>query len=248
MDIGNSWETTIRIQTFQMDTEGKAHILGICNYLQEAASMHAHLAGLGFDQMMRRNQVWVLTRLKVEMAVYPEWNDLLNLKTWSRGNEGIFYLRDFLISNTDGETIVKATSSWAALNLKSRRPELVEGLEELMNSKKQEVVLDGKLQKLPKITQPNLLREYEVQYTDIDIVYHVNNVKYIEMMVNAYPLEKHKNMHIKSLEVNYLGETGYGEKVQVWLDQQSSKKDGDLLSIVRKSTNTEVCKARFLWA
>jgi medium-chain acyl-[acyl-carrier-protein] hydrolase len=224
MDIGNSWETTIRIQTFQMDTEGKAHILGICNYLQEAASMHAHLAGLGFDQMMRRNQVWVLTRLKVEMAVYPEWNDLLNLKTWSRGNEGIFYLRDFLISNTDGETIVKATSSWAALNLKSRRPELVEGLEELMNSKKQEVVLDGKLQKLPKITQPKLLREYEVQYTDIDIVYHVNNVKYIEMMVNAYPLEKHKNMHIKSLEVNYLGETGYGEKVQVWLDQQSSKK------------------------
>jgi acyl-ACP thioesterase len=230
-----------------MDPKGKAQIFTICNYLQEAASMHAHMAGLGFDHMIKRNQVWVLTRLKVEIAKYPVWNDQLKLKTWSRGNEGIFYLRDFIISDQKGEEIIKATSSWAAINLKTRRPELVKGLEDMLYSQKENIALEEKLEKLPEIENPRLMKEYQVQYTDIDIVYHVNNVKYIEMIVNAFPLEKHKSSKIKSLEVNYLGETNYQDHVQIFSQSSEAAAKDQLVSIVRKSDSKEVCKARLVW-
>lgn len=245
--VQKTWEESIRIHTFQMDPKGKAHLFTICNYLQEAASMHAHTAGLGFDDMIRRNQVWVLTRLKIEIEKYPVWNDKLQLQTWSRGNEGIFYLRDFTILDNNGNSIIKATSSWAAINLKTRRPELVEGLEMQLFSQKEKIAIDPKLEKLPEMKNPELMREHQVLYTDIDLVYHVNNVKYIEMIVNAFPLDIHKNKKVKSLEVNYLGETNYGEEVQIFSESIEEDKDDKLVSIIRKSDQKEVCRARLKW-
>lgn len=241
------WEETIKIHSFQMDPKGKAQLFTICNYLQEAASMHATLAGLGFDEMVKRNQVWVLTRLKVEIEKYPKWNDKLKLQTWSRGNEGIFYLRDFLIQDQKGETIIKATSSWAAINLKTRRPELVDGLEVKLNSQKDKIAINTKLEKLPELKNHKLLKEYQVQYTDIDLVYHVNNVKYIEMLLNAFPLNIHKSKKVTSMEINYLGETMYGEEVQI---NRSSEDNGDneyLMNILKKSDKREVCRAKLIW-
>ncbi len=247
MTIPKTWEEEIRIHTFQMDPKGKAQLFTICNYLQEAASMHASHAGLGFDDMMSRNQVWVLTRLKVEIDQYPAWNDRLNLQTWSRGNEGIFYLRDFIIQDKNDNTIIRATSSWAAINIKTRRPELVDGLEIKLYGQKDRIALDKRLEKLPLLKNKTLLKEYEVQYTDIDIVYHVNNVKYIEMLINAFPLEQHKTNKVKSLEVNYLGETGYGEIMQIFTDDNYTEQAGQLVNIVRKSDQKEVCRARLIW-
>jgi len=247
MTIPKTWEEEIRIHTFQMDPKGRAQLFTICNYLQEAASMHASYAGLGFDDMMSRNQVWVLTRLKVEIDQYPVWNDRLKLQTWSRGNEGIFYLRDFTIQDKHDNTIIRATSSWAAINIKTRRPELVDGLEIKLYNQKDRIVLDSKLEKLPELKSKTLIGEHEVQYTDIDIVFHVNNVKYIEMLFNAIPLERHKINKVKSLEVNYLGETGYGESMQIFTDDDTGKKTDQLISIIRKSDRKEVCRARLIW-
>jgi acyl-ACP thioesterase len=241
----HTWQESIRIHTFQMDPKGEAHLTTICNYLQEAASMHAQMAGLGFDAMVKRNQVWVLTRLKIEIDSYPVWNDRLTLTTWSRGNEGIFYLRDFYVVNEAGRKTIKATSSWAALNLKTRRPELVEGLEEKLFSQRAQIALDERLEKLPEIRDSKLVKQYQIQYTDIDIVYHVNNVKYIEIIMNAFPLSIHKEKKVKTLEVNYLGEANYGDEVQVL--SQSISENEYLVSIVKSPDKKEVCKARLIW-
>ena len=209
--------------------------------------MHAFKAGLGFDDMVNRNQVWVLTRLKVQIEKYPSWNDQLTLHTWSRGNEGIFYLRDFYFLNEEGSEIIRATSSWAALNLKTRRPELVDGLEDKLFSQKEKVALVSKLEKLPELTHPVFLRKYTVQYSDIDIVYHVNNVKYIEIMMNAFSLDIHKTKKVHTLEVNYLGEANYGDEVNIFSQHNTNDPDEYLVNIVRKDDEKEVCRAKFLW-
>ena len=50
--------------------------------------------------------------------------------------------------NEKQETIIKATTSWAAINLKTRRPEAVEGLEDGLKSLKEKVAINEKLNKL----------------------------------------------------------------------------------------------------
>jgi len=238
------WEEDFRVLTFHMDPKGKAHLTSICNFLQEGASMHAESAGFGFDAMMSKDQVWVLSRLKVIIDEYPIWKDHVKLKTWSRGKEGIFYIRDFIINNARKKPIITASSSWTAINIKTRRPEIVEGLENGLYSLKEQKAIDEKLDKLPDLENPKLIRKRIIEYTDIDLVYHVNNVKYIELIINSFPKEFHLKKNVKSLEINYLGEAKYGEEVLIF--SESNQENVYLIKIVRTSDKKDVCRAKLV--
>lgn len=245
MIVDNIWEEQFSILSYHMDPKRKAHITAICNFLQEGAGAHAAHAGFGFEAMMNRNQVWVLSRLKIEIEKYPTWNDQVKLKTWSRGREGIFYVRDFQIEDNYKNVIISATSSWAALNIKKRRPEIVEGLEEGLHSQKDKFAIGENLEKLPELTNLNFMRNRHIEYTDIDLVYHVNNVKYIEIIINSFPPALLMNKDIKSLEINYLGEAKYGEELVVNNDQLGE--NSFLVSMKEVSSQKEVCRAKLIW-
>jgi len=246
-EIPNIWTEDFRVQSFHMDPTGNAMLTTICNFLQEGASMHAEKAGFGFEHMLKQNQFWVLTRLKVIIDSYPHWMDELKLKTWSRGKNGIFYLRDFFIENDQQKPIIKATSSWAALSTKSRRPEVVAHLEDGLHTYAEQIALDERLEKLPEIQSPVLMRTRLIEFTDIDIVFHVNNVKYIEMIVNSYPKETLIKNRIHSLEVNYLGEALYNDIVSIYRDDSITDSDIDMITIVREADKKEVCRAMLGW-
>lgn len=246
MDIENIWEEDFSILSFHMDPKSKAHLTSICNFLQEGAGAHAEHAGFGFEGMMKRNQVWVLSRLKVVIDRYPIWRESVKLKTWSRGREGIFYVRDFQIDDEGNKAVIKATSSWAALNTKTRRPEVVDGLEEGLLSNKKNKAIDEYLAKLPELSNPVLMRKRHIEFTDIDLVYHVNNVKYIEIIINSFPREILLQQKVNMLEINYLGETKYGEEVLIYSDQ--IEESTYLVSVVKKSDDKEVCRAKMNWS
>lgn len=239
------WEEDFRVLTFHMDPRGKAHFTAICNFLQEGASMHAEKAGFGFEDMLRRNQVWVLSRLKVVVEMYPVWKDELKLLTWSRGKEGIFYIRDFNIKDENKNVLIKATSSWAAINTKTRRPEVVEGLESGLLSLKEKVAIVEKLDKIPDLQNPQFIRKRQIEYTDIDLVYHVNNVKYIELIINSFSSDTYLRKNIKAMEINYLGEAKYGEDVLIYSEQNPENRS--LIKIVREADKKEVCRAILDW-
>ena len=245
MSIDKIWKEKFRILSFQMDPKCRAHLTTICNFLQEGAGAHAESAGFGFEDMMRRNQVWVLSRLKVVIENYPLWNDEVVLKTWSRGKEGIFYLRDFQIENEPENTIIKATSSWAAINTKTRRPEIVVGLEDGLQSERENKVFEHSLNKLPVLSNPVFKRNRKIEYSDIDLVYHVNNVKYIEIILNSFPQEIFSKQQIKSLEINYLGEAKYGEVVSI--SNERTDENTYLVSVNLEKSKKEICRARLIW-
>jgi len=245
--IQNIWEEDIHVLSFHMDPMGRAHLSSICNFLQEGASMHAEGAGFGYEAMIKRNQVWILSRLKIEINTYPVWKQNIKLHTWSRGKDGIFYIRDFIIQDESKHSIIKATSSWAVINLKTRKPELVDRLEEGLFSKKEKIVFKEKLGKLPKLKNPEFIRKRQIEYTDIDLIYHVNNVKYIEIIMNSFSLKTHLRKKVISLEINYLGEVKYGEQVLIFEDQDQENENISLINIVRESDNKEVCRARLDW-
>ena len=247
MTTSKIWIEDFPVLTFHMDPLGKAHLTSICNFLQEGASMHAENAGFGFEDMLRKKQIWVLSRLKVVIDSYPAWKDQLKLNTWSRGKYGIFYVRDFIIENEHKNPIIKATSSWAAINVKTRRPEVVDGLEQGLLSLKENVAIDEKLNKLPELKSPVFMRKRQIEYTDIDLLYHVNNVKYIELIINSFSKETHASKNVHSLEINYLGEAKYGEDVSIFSERILENEDRYLISIVRESDKKEVCRARLDW-
>jgi acyl-ACP thioesterase len=83
-----------------------------------------------------------------------------------------------------------------------------------------------------------------VRYADIDVNRHVNSSRYIDWMLDAYPLEFHRRYLLRVLEINFLSETLEGEVLSVRTRQIGAGAYGHSL---RKADGSEICRARLEW-
>ena len=88
---------------------------------QEAANTHAAILGFGYDDLIQSRTAWILSRLNIHFLKSPRWRDEVTLTTWHKGLERLFFLRDFILTDKEGNECIKATTSWLVLNLDTRR-------------------------------------------------------------------------------------------------------------------------------
>jgi acyl-ACP thioesterase len=88
-------------------------------------------------------------------------------------------------------------------------------------------------------------RLVQVTYGDLDRNEHVNNVRYIDWILNGLPLDYLKTHELKEMEVNYLSEASYDDEILV----SSEKKEASHFfhSLIRNRDNIELCRARTAW-
>lgn len=209
-------EYSFKVRSYECGADGFASLPAVCNYLQEAASLNAEELGFSksnFDAQ-GENISWVLTRLAVKMIRYPKWEEEVKVITFPRGGRKIVAWRDFEIKAANGETIALATSEWMLIDLKTRKivsiPESVLlacefGTESVLGPEPFTARL-----KFPADVNVEKMGPYKAQYSHIDLNGHVNNVHYIEWL-----LEPLKAARPSSLEIVFRSETLAGDEVSV---------------------------------
>src|SRR5512133_1225031 len=96
-DLQRIWTDHYPVTWYDADASHRAGIVTICKFLQESAWNHANHLGFGYRTANEVKQVWVLVRLLVKMERYPNWGEMVTVRTWPRGMEGLLALRDFEI-------------------------------------------------------------------------------------------------------------------------------------------------------
>ena len=89
--------------------------------IQDIAWEHAEILGLGYDKLQEEQQFWVLSRLLVKIKKRPVWGEKFTLETWPAGSDGFLAHRDINFIDSNGKSIIKATTSWLVLNLQTKR-------------------------------------------------------------------------------------------------------------------------------
>lgn len=97
------------IRSYHSDQNGKLTLPALFHFLQECAWDNARLNGFGYEFLKKENAFWVLSRVLVQMDEYPEWKDEIEIKTWPKGADGFFALRDFEIY-CKGKIVGRATT------------------------------------------------------------------------------------------------------------------------------------------
>ena len=209
-------EYSFKVRSYECGADGFASLPAVCNYLQEAASLNAEELGFSksnFDAQ-GENISWVLTRLAVKMIRYPKWEEEVKVVTFPRGGRKIVAWRDFEIKAANGETIALATSEWMLIDLKTRKivsiPESVLlacefGTESVLGPEPFTARL-----KFPADVNVEKTGPYKAQYSHIDLNGHVNNVHYIEWLLE--PLKAARPLR---LEIVFRSETLAGDEVSV---------------------------------
>lgn len=209
------WETTLSVRAFDVDANDRLKVSTILDYFQDAASNDAERLNFGYTDFVPKGLLWVLSWAKFEFIDYPKFMDEIKIQSWGKKQHKLYSIRDYLMLDSREKIICRGTSAWLLMDSKSFRPKvLTQIFPDLKMYDSQDALND-----LPqKITTPqNMEKVYtsKIRYSDIDLNQHANNAKYIELMLDCFDKEFHREHRIKSLVVSFNAESKFGDEIQL---------------------------------
>lgn len=243
------FEKEYRIHVYETGPDGKLNLYSLFNYMQDIASDHAIRLGFGRDDLMRDNRFWVLSRVYVEIDLWPLWEETIVIKTWPNGTEKLFAFRNYEVSYPDGRHIASGTSSWLILDRITKRVQRPDSVLSAYNpnlhKEASAIRYASKLENNCRDGQPS--PSYKIKISDLDVNLHTNNVRYLKWVCDTYDLEFTMNNTPHSAEINYLAESKYNEEVIIRTTSDYESNNCFNHSISRTGDNKELCRLRLEW-
>ena len=222
-------------EPFYADCKRNLSLPVLGNNLLNCASYHAAQRGFGINNLNDINFTWVISRLAVELTRLPKENEKYSIITWIENVHTYFTNRNFEIIGSNGEIIGYSRSVWAAIDLDSRKPVNIMELHEGEKGIKEYIVEKecpiGRPMHI-RVTDGELVGSHKVVYSDIDINGHFNSVKYIEHILDLFPVQYLQSHDVQRFEIDYTAEGYAGDYLQ-FMKKQRGENEYDI----------EICKA-----
>ena len=240
----------IHIPSYLVDKNQKLRPSCFLSLAQEMAMEAADVLHFGFDDLAKHNLAWVVSRTHLEFTDTPVWRDDVRFATWHKGIDGLFFLRDYLLTDNDGNIKVKGTSSWLVIDTQSRRLFRTDRLSEYFDVSAQ-CTENAVEQPAPKIVIPKdaervLAGKRTVKYSDVDFIGHANNTAYVLWSMDLLPDELVYEGRRKALDINFNLESRAGEEIELWLSVEKTP-DEQIYYIEGKVDGRSHFTARFIF-
>ena len=226
----NKFRQRILVPCYDTDVAKLLKPASFMDLAQEAANLHANILGFGYDNLMETRTAWVLSRMHIRFLRHPRWREEVDLTTWHKGLERLFYLRDFQMTDTEGNVLVEATTSWLVLNIDTRRLVRDAGICE------EGVCRDNAIpEPCDKVQMPSdCLKEqvcvHKVSYSDVDVNGHTNNAMYLVWSMDAVGYDVASSRPLKEMKINFNHETRPGDEVAI--GRACTEQDGNTVYYV----------------
>lgn len=185
---------------------------------QTIASMHAQSLGVGFDDMLAKNLLWITMRIKYKILCQPKPNEGLLLFTYPQAKNNVEFDRDYEIKSQDGKTLIIATSKWCLLDATTRRLARMTNVDVPIAQGKESLFCEKFLKTETFIPSGKPNFSYRVSEKDIDKNDHMNNTVYAKLAFDA--LEK--GVFIKQFQINFLHEAMLGNTLDVFVKKEEN--------------------------
>lgn len=233
------------VEPFHVDLSGRIFMGILGNHLLNAAGNHSQRRGWGIGALNENRHTWVLSRLCIEMEEMPLRYEHAEVKTWVEGVMKLFTSRNFAILRPDGTPYGYARSIWSMIDMETRKPcdllSLYDG--DIVN-----YVVEPEENVCPiaghgrfRFRNAEFVRTIDTYYSDIDINGHVNSIKYIEHILDLFPIERFTRQGLRRFEIAYKAESYLGEPLSFYL-QPVDENEFDVE--VRKNESETVCQAK----
>ena len=232
-------------EPFHVDFTGRLTLGVLGNHLLNCAGFHATERGFGMATLNEDNYTWVLSRLAIEMDEMPRQYEDFTVQTWVENVYRLFTDRNFAVTDKDGRRIGYARSVWAMISMHTRKPVDLLAMHEGH-------IADYVCDEPCPIDKPSRIKvraagpvcTLRAKYSDIDVNGHVNSIRYIEHILDLFPLEKYRTQRIRRFEMAYVAESYYGDTLSFFLDDDGN----DVYGVeVKKNGDETVCRAKVIF-
>ena len=242
----NQLQQTVNARYHELDPRNRVRLTVILAWLQEVGAEHALQLGVGLKHLRKMGLTWVLSRLSIELLRPIIGTERVTVITWPVTRDVFFSIRDFLLTDQQGQTIGRATSSWAALDLKTRRPVKID--EHLPPYPLHlQRALDDPFATIPLLDQCQTGVQLPVLRADLDLNNHVNNTIYAGWALEAVPEELIKRAVPVLIEIGFRAEAFYGDRILSCCTPSPEDPSVLLHRIESADTSRELCRLRTTW-
>lgn len=196
------------------------------NYLLNAADFHSTDRDFGMRYLNTINKTWVLSRLCIEMQEMPRQYSKFKVETWVENALRYFTQRNFrVVASEDGREYGFGRSVWALIDTETRQPTDIMAIHdgEIMQwvEPEKECPID-KPGRVKMTADAEFVRTIDTHYCDVDVNGHINSVKYIEHILDLFPLDWYEKHHIKRFDIAYVAETYCGDRMNFYRENLSN--------------------------
>lgn len=228
-------------EPFHCDFSKKLFMGHLGNHLLNAADFHSNDRDFGMNYLNPIHKTWVLSRLAIEMYDMPAAYDRFCVETWVESAMRYFTNRDFRISSPDDSTVYGyGKSIWAMIDTRTRQPqnifEIHDGGIEKYIEREKECPIEG-LSRVKMGKDAEHVRTIDTHYCDVDVNGHINSVKYIEHVLDLFPIEWYKTYRIKRFDIAYVAESHCGDKLNFY--RERIDEDTFHVRITKSNSNEE---------
>lgn len=239
MSQPTKYQESFKIRATEVEFNQKATLPAICNLLQEVAGNHARELHFDITDLQENKLTWVLHRLCVKMDRYPDWRETITIQTWPSSGDGLRAYRDFLILDSDENTIGKCLSYWLMMDIESRRPTRIPKKILEMAPKDANHVLPVSDVQFSAIDNAVSSQTFTVRKSDLDLNKHVNNVKYIEWALSCLPDES----KVSEIDIKFMAEAVLGDSIVAELKNSKISEFDNIHQLRRKSDQKTMAMA-----
>ncbi len=218
-------ERELLITSSMCDCDWRMRLSNAFASFQDCAMDDATKIGVGKTETTDKGFSWVFTRIDVTIDRYPSFKEIVIEKTNPNATRAFAFPRQYRIKDKDGKTLIHFSSLWALIDSKTRRLIFKPTIPEIAPCPLDD---DKPLPEKTVSKDAKFVYSRTVRHCDIDINGHLNNVRYIEAILDVFPSSFYKEYEISRFLINFNKEVHEGEELKLFVSEDRSYIKGEV--------------------
>lgn len=230
-----------------MDKFGEASSTTILTLLEETAADHCHSINNSLYDLQNQNIGWVLLSGIMNMERYPAYKEKITVRTWLSSYSMIKGIRENIIYDEKMNIIGRAKGLWVFFDILRRRPtQIFDSIREGWSYCSQESIVHDISKKIRPIELTAYIKDFKVNRFDVDTNHHVNNIKYLQWLMESIPEEIINNYYLQSIDGRFISEAQYGDTILSFTEKDIT--NNSFIHTIRTQKDNKVCAtAKTIW-
>ncbi len=205
-------------ESFLVDKIGRMRPGTLANYMLTCGGRHAEARGFGATTSLG----WVLARLALHIDRMPMMRERFFIETWVRSLYHGFTDRCVRVIDEEGKLIASMLATFALMDLKTRTSVDLNGdigMRLVENILPDEPIAIRRVPSVNRTLVEDVAFRRRPQYSDIDINGHMNSIRELEHILDAFPLDYMYSHHLTDFVVAYMQEGEAAEELSYGIKQ-----------------------------